>query len=191
MENAGVGLVLGQACAALTLTFGVDLLLNRNRKAIAWLAIALALTLLSGEGYIQVGVILAVLPALALLCFGRSSERLPAWKDYLVALGLAVLLSGIFLAPLLHFLPQIGKDADASLSNYPPLEYIPLNLVIRDLQFQRTQILGKDPYLATHIYRLGAGAAGAPGAAPRPCSPQPPAVDLPHRHPPGLFIHIP
>jgi hypothetical protein len=155
MENAGVGLVLGQACAALALTFGVDLLFNRNRKTIAWLAIALTLTLLSGEGYIQVAVGLTLLPALALFCIGRSKECPPAWKDYLLALGLAALLSGIFLAPLLHFLPQIGKDLDTSLSNYPPLEYIPLNLVIRDLQFQRTQILGKDQYLATHMIYIG------------------------------------
>jgi hypothetical protein len=155
MENAGVALVLGQACASLVLTFGVDLLFNRNRKAVAGLALALALTLLSGEGYIQVATALAILPCLALFCIGRSKEKTPVWKDYLLALGLAALLSGIFLAPLLHFLPQMGKDADVSLGNYPPLEYIPLNLVIRDLQFQRTPILGKDQYLATHFIYIG------------------------------------
>ncbi len=161
MENGDIGLVLGLACAALALTFGVDLLFNRNRKSLVWLSAALALTLLSGEGYIQVAVVLTLLPTLGLLClrlgkhFPEDKQAQPAWRDYLLALGLTILLGGIFLAPLLHFLPEMGKDADASLSNFPPLEYLPLNLVIRDLNFHRTPILGKDPYLATHMIYIG------------------------------------
>lgn len=154
MENGDIGLVLGLACAALALTFGVDLLYNRNRKSLVWLAVALVLTLLSGEGYIQVAVVLTLLPTLALLCFNKE-YRQPAWKDYLLALVLAALLGGIFLAPLLHFLPEMSKDSDVTLSNFPPLEYLPLNLVIRDLKFHRTEILGKDPYLATHMIYIG------------------------------------
>jgi len=155
MENGNLALVLGLASAAMALAYGVDLLFKRRRRALAGFAAWLALTALSGEGYIQVGFVLSILPLLGLLCLRRGQEEKPAWKDYLLALGLAALLAGIFLAPVAHALPMMRKDTDTSLSNFPPITTLPLNLVIDDLVFYRTQILGQDPFPYTHILYIG------------------------------------
>ncbi len=155
MENGNLALVLGLASAAMALAYGVDLLFKRRRRALAGFAVWLALTALSGEGYIQVGFVLSTLPLLGLLCLGRGQEEKPAWKDYLLSLGLAALLAGIFLAPMAHALPILRKDTDASLSNFPPITTLPLNLVIDDLVFYHTQILGQDPFPYTHILYIG------------------------------------
>lgn len=158
MENGDVGLALGEACAALVLAYGVDLFYNRNRRSLAWFSLSLALTLLSGAGYIQITAALTLLPMLGIFCLFQGSQARSAWMDYLQALGLAALLCGIFLIPMLHFLPNIGKEVDPSLSNFPPLGTMPLLLVINDMEFYRSQILGKDPWLATHLIYVGWGA---------------------------------
>jgi hypothetical protein len=155
MENGNLGLILGLASANLVLAFGVDLLYNHNRRALPWLAAAVALLILSGEGYIQVGSVLGIFPILAFFIFLSPEDKQRSFKDYALALGLGVMLSGVFLVPLLHFLPQLYKDGDPLLRNYPPLESIPLSLVISDLNYYRTAILGNNPYLYTHMNTIG------------------------------------
>jgi hypothetical protein len=59
------------------------------------------------------------------------------------------------LVPLIHFLPQFGKDGDALFGAAQPLEYIPLNLVIRDIEFMRMTVLGKLAF--PHLYDLYIG----------------------------------
>ena len=155
MENGNIALILGLACANLVLAFGVDRFYNHNRRAMPWLAAAIALLILSGEGYIQIGSALTLFPMLAIFVFLDPGKNKRAAKDYLLALGLAVMIAGVLLVPLLHFLPQMDKDFDPGLRDFPPLETIPLSLVIRDLNYYRTSILGNNPYLYTHMNTIG------------------------------------
>jgi hypothetical protein len=119
------------------------------------LTAAMALLILSGEGYIQVGSALTLLPMLAIFVFLEPGENHRAIKDYALVLGLAAMIAGVFLVPFLHFLPQMYKDSDPGLRNFPPLETIPLSLVIRDLNYYRTPNLGSNPYLYTHMNTIG------------------------------------
>ena len=73
---------------------------------------------------------------------GRPGFRSPVPVLALVA----VLLAGVFWVPVLHFWSSFGKDVDPSFKSAQAIEYIPLNLVIRDADFFRSEALGKVPY---------------------------------------------
>ena len=109
------------------------------------LALVVASSLLAGQGYIQIGMVAAML-AVPLLHFG-SGERLVRWlKPYLIAAGLTVLLAAVYLVPLGHFMPNFVKDADPEFATAQTLEYLPLNLVIDERDFYLTDSLEKFPY---------------------------------------------
>ncbi|HTX78406.1 MAG TPA: hypothetical protein VMC62_01995, partial [Longilinea sp.] len=146
MENGGVTLVLSVASAVLILPPLVDLAINHNRRAVVWLAAAMAITWLSGQGYMQIAVIACWLPAALLL--GDQREH-PFWLDLLAAVGLSFLFIGVFAVPMLHFLPNFNKYTDNSLSSLQPLVYIPLNLLIQDNSAYMANIFGTQgtPYI--------------------------------------------
>jgi hypothetical protein len=135
-----IGLLVSLSCASLVLAPLYDLAINKNRKAVIPLAVCMALTWVGGQGYMQIGVMVAYLPAAAihLLIAGKKN-----WKDLGISFGLSILLICTLLIPVLHFLPYFDKQADSTLSLYQPLEYSPLNLIIRDPAYFQTNILGK------------------------------------------------
>jgi len=149
MDIGNVGLVVSLASASLVLPPLVDLMVNRNRKAVITLALALAMTWLGGQGYIQIGVIATFFPAALIYILKDLRVKKPLWRDILISIGISALLAGLFLVPLLHFWPNMAKDADPYFTMFQPLEYDPLNLVIRDMGYYSTEILGKVdiPYL--------------------------------------------
>jgi hypothetical protein len=155
MDNGGSGLMLALACASLILAFGVELALTRRRRALVWLAIAMALTWLSGTGYIPIAVMVCVLPPFTLLCFDDQFHLKPVWKDFVLAFGISILLTAIWWAPLLHFWGNFAKDGDPYLAGFPPLEYNPLNLVIRDWKFFQIEILGHTLNLYHYFIYIG------------------------------------
>ena len=57
---------------------------------------------------------------------GRLSS---VWREYALAVGLALLLAGVFLVPLLHFWPNVTKGTDPGFMAAQPFAYVPLNLV--------------------------------------------------------------
>jgi hypothetical protein len=124
----------------------IDLAINHNRRAVVWLAAAMAITWLSGQGYIQIGVIACWLPAALLL--GDRHEH-PFWRDLFIALGISILFIGVFAVSLLHFLPNFNKYTDNSLSSLQPLAYIPLNLLIQDNSVYMANVFGTQgaPYI--------------------------------------------
>jgi hypothetical protein len=150
MENGGLLLVLSTASGSLAIAPMVELALTRKKSALVWSGITLALVFLSGQGYIQIGLLGAVLPALAIFYLRGVHDQQPLWKDFLLAVGLAVLLVGVFWVPLLHFWQNFIKDSDPYLSQLQPLQYIPLNFVVKDMEFFKTKLLGRD--LASYIY---------------------------------------
>ncbi|MGQ9683864.1 MAG: hypothetical protein ACUVX9_15120 [Anaerolineae bacterium] len=143
MEDGLLPLMLSTAACSLALAALVEVLLRPRPKAVVGLAVSLALALVSGQGYLQIAFLLNVLPASLLLLLDRHGRLRPQWRDLVLALGLAVLLAAVYWVPMLHYLPQFVKDADPAFKTAQPLEYLPLNLVIRDHAYFRTETLGR------------------------------------------------
>jgi len=146
--NLGVfGVVLSTASCSLIIAPALHLALHGRRRMAVLLSVVLALAIVSGQGYLQLGVVFALLPAFLVMLLDNRVRLRPVWKEFAIAGGLALLLSGIFLVPLLHFWPNFAKEIDPAFGSVQPLEYVPLNLVIRDVPFYITEnILFKQPY---------------------------------------------
>ena len=155
MDNGGVLFVLSQASASLLFAPILGIYLHRKTSQVIWLGVLLAMTWLSGQGYIQVGVIIGVLPALLLLILDDKWRFSPIWKDYGKALLISFLLAGVMWVPLLNFLPNFVKDGDPYLTNLQPLASIPLSLVIRDRAFFEVPVLGHDLNLYINYIFIG------------------------------------
>jgi hypothetical protein len=155
MSDGGYQLVLSQASASLIFAPAVELYLTRQRKSAVLLGIALALTWVSGGGYIQIAIVMVFITTFWVLMVDNHFHLQPVWKDFALAVILSVLLAGIFWVPLLHYLPNFIKDGDPYLTNLQPLEYMPLNLVIRDMDFFRIKILGHDLNMYTNVIFIG------------------------------------
>jgi hypothetical protein len=144
MDLAGVSLVLSTASASLALAAMLDLGLTGRRKSALLLGSLGAVTLVSGQGYLQVA-LLGWAPFVFLFLLRGRSRPPSLLREYTLALIFALTLAGVFLVPSLHFRPNIHKDFDLLFETGQPLEYLPLNLVIRDVEFMRTALLGKLP----------------------------------------------
>jgi hypothetical protein len=155
MQVGLVPLALSMAACALLLAACVDLALNRTRQAAVRLGIVLALALLAGQGYMQIGMAFSVLPALILLLLDRNWSLRPVWKEFALAGGLAVLLAGVWIVPLLHFWPNIDKATDPNFGSAQPLAYLPLNLVIGDSDFYSNASLDKQPFAYLYANYVG------------------------------------
>ncbi len=145
MEIGVFSIVLSTAASALVLPPLVSLCRTRSRRAAVLLGLTLALALLAGQGYLQIGLAFT-LPAVLLLFPWERSALATLLRRLALAGGLAALLAAPFLVPLLHFLPEFGKDGDRLFRSAQPLAYVPLNLVIGDHAFYGTTALGKLPY---------------------------------------------
>ncbi|MBA3942984.1 MAG: nucleotidyltransferase domain-containing protein [Herpetosiphonaceae bacterium] len=154
MQNGNFGLVLSTAACSLALAAAFDLGVTRERRATLLLAVMGALALVSGQAYLQLA-LLGWSPAYLWLILERRRPWFPVGREYLLALGLALLLAGIFLVPLLHFWPHITKDTDPTFQAAQPLAYIPLNLVIAPQGSALTTTLGQLPY--PYLYNLYIG----------------------------------
>lgn len=145
-NEGNFGLMLATASCCLAIAALLGLAVNRRRKDTIILAVMGALVLLSGQGYMQL-TLLAWAPALLFFL-----PHQPGGKKFigevLIAVVLGVLIAGFVIVPIIHFWPNLTKDtADPNFPFSQPLEYIPLNLVIRDLVFFADGgIFGKQPY---------------------------------------------
>lgn len=138
MDNGVVPLVLATANCSLFIPAFLQFLISPSRKNTILLSAVTATALLAGQGYVQIGMVTAVLPALILYNrLSGSGVRLP-WKRLGVSLLFVTLFLAFFLIPLIHFLPQWTKDVDPEFLSAQPLGYVPLNLVIDDEPFYHT-----------------------------------------------------
>jgi len=145
MELGVVGVVLSTAMSSLMLAGVIHLATNPGRRAAILLGIFIASAILSGQGYMQVGLI-GISPAILFLLLEEKKGFSSIWKEYLLAIGLGLLLATPFLVPFLHFIPNFGKETDPAFTEAQPLTFLPLNLVIDDVKYYQSDILGKYPY---------------------------------------------
>jgi len=147
MENGSVPLLLSTAACSLVIPFAVDLVWNKHPRAAIGLGVSLGLAFLTGQGYLQLGLILTLFPAMIIL-LDHDRERRISLRRYLLGAGvLAILLAAILWAPFFHFLPNWGKYGEQNFEFSMPLAYGPLTLVLDDLRFFSLEIFKGGTYL--------------------------------------------
>lgn len=154
MELGIFSMVLSTAMAAFVFPAFLTVVQSGKRRSTIVLAVVLAMSIVAGQGYVQAG-LLFLAPAFLILLLDRELHLRLFWREYAIAMGLAVLLAAIFLVPLLHFWPHFLKDSDPHLRAMQPLRYFVLNLVIGETAFLASEALQKLPY--PHLYTMYVG----------------------------------
>ena len=154
MELGAFGVLLSTAMSSLVIVGILAVAQGGGKKAAVLLGFFTASAILSGQGYMQLG-LAGTLLAFPILLLDRHLNLKPIWKDYALAFLLALLISAVFLVPFLHFSPHFLKDADPEFKTAQPLPYLPLNLVIDDWQYYKSEALHKFPF--PHLYTLFIG----------------------------------
>ena len=151
----GPGFVL--AIATCTLVFAALLRLARTgrRRDAGLVGAILGLAFLDGPTYPELG-LLWTLPAALVLVPWQRLHLAHFVRRLALAAVIALLLAAPMLVPFLHFMPQIGKSVDPSFVGVQRLPFVPLNLVIGDMDFYQTDDLGKRPVPMYYANFVGA-----------------------------------
>ena len=155
MELGLLGIVFSTASCSLVIAAGVNLAIKRRRSSMVALAVTIALAMLSGQGYAQIGLFFGIFPAFMVFALNKNLKPNSRLKQYVLAIVLALLISGILLVPTLHFLPSFAKEIDVTFRSAQPIEYTFLNLIIRDVRFFHDESLGKILLPAIYINYIG------------------------------------
>jgi hypothetical protein len=142
MELGAFGVVLSTAMCALVLAPAMSVARTSSRRSAILLGVTIASAIVAGQGYMQVGLLFTV-PAFLILVLQPRNRSRSVRREFAIAVGLALLLVAPFLVPVLHFAPNYAKFSDPDLGFAQSLEYLPLNLVIRDLEFLTSDMLSK------------------------------------------------
>ncbi len=155
MDIGVVGIIISTAACSLVIAPGIQLAASGKRRDVVPLAVMLALAIVSGQGYLQIGLLLSVIPAFGILLLDDRLCLKPVWREFVLAGVLALLLAGPFLVPLFHYWSEIGKSLDWVITSVQPLEYVPLNFVVRDTPFFFSEQLGALPYPYLYVNFIG------------------------------------
>ena len=155
MEIGVAGMVISTAAASLVIASGVNLGLTGRRRSALLFGITLALAIVSGQGYIQIGLALAIIPAFAVFIFDANLNPRAVWREYALGIVIALLLAGVFLVPTLHFWPNFGKDIFLDFEGTQTIGNSILNLVISDIDIYLNEGLGTLPYPYQYIIFVG------------------------------------
>jgi len=104
---------------------------------------------LAGQGYLQITLAACLVPSIGYLLLQSHGKKLslrPAWRWFVLAMALAILVGSVLLVPLARHLPNMSKDGDVTFSSAQPLRFMLLNLVIDDPDYHFSEILDKHPY---------------------------------------------
>ena len=149
MDLSSLSLVVSTAACSLVIPPAFQLALNGGKKTAIVVGITLGLAALSGQGYLQAGLIASLVPAIFYLLVETTPAGIrinSVWKKFLISGVLAFLIAAVLIVPILHNLSYLNKDVDPQFSSAQPIKYGLLNLVIDDADFLRTSILGKTPF---------------------------------------------
>jgi hypothetical protein len=155
MEMGLFGVTLANASLSLALAASLALGIHKRKIDAVWLGITLGFGILAGQGYTQIGFFLFVAPALLFFLLEDGVKINPVWKDFVLAGFISILIAGVLLVPMLHFLPHFGKEIDTAHRSTQPIEYGVLNLVIRDLSYFQNESLGKVLLPSVYINYIG------------------------------------
>jgi len=154
MELGAVCSVLSTAAVSLTLAPAIRLSQTGRKRDAVTLAVVLALMAVAGQGYYHAGFLFMTPAYLILILRPKVGEKL-LWKRYLTAAGLGLLLAAAFLVPFIHFLPNILKNADPYFGAAQPLPHYLLNLLVDDVDFYNSEVLGHLPF--PNLYTMYVG----------------------------------
>jgi hypothetical protein len=152
MESGNILFTFSIASASLLFPMVLRLYKRPTNRHIALLAILMALTWLSGEGYIQLGVVLSWFPAFLWLLYDIGKKK----QDKLIAFGKSLIISGflcgILILPAGRFMIHgMDKPSCPDFQDVQPMRYLPLNLVIGDAALMGQTFLGMDAFPYAHI----------------------------------------
>lgn len=139
--SGDVGIIFSTAAASLTVAPAVALGLHGRRRDAILFGLMVAQAILSGQGYLQLALFAGVVPALLIFGINRYLQIGKIWKELALALVIAILVSSVVLLPWFTFGSQISRPTEPRSDQ--PLEYMPMNLVVRDMNFFMTETLGK------------------------------------------------
>ena len=155
LEAGWFGVALSVVACSLVIAPGLSTALEGRRRDIVLFGSMVALAVLSGQGYMQAGMLLAMIPAFLIFTLDSQFKPTSVVRKFLLAAIIAVLLAGVFWVPALHFWPNVAKNTDPQFSSAQPIQYIPLNLVISDWNFQYSPILNKLPFPSQYSIYIG------------------------------------
>jgi len=120
-----------------------------KRYGVPLLAITAASAIVSGSGYMQIGIVVGMAPALLFLLFDKDLNIQLLWKKIALALGLALLMASPLLIPFLNNAAIYIKDVEPNFSVAQPFSYIIFNLFMDepDYYFLETFWKTANPYL--------------------------------------------
>ena len=159
MEIGLVAVILSTAFASLTLVPLLKLGLTGKRRYALLLGAFTALTLLSGQGYIQISLLIALLSGVVIFSMRRKGGK-SVLKEFILAGLITVLLTGFFWVPFLHFFPNFVKDTETTLLNSQPFEYQAFNLVIHDPSIYESKSLAATQIPGLYMNYIGVTACG-------------------------------
>jgi hypothetical protein len=154
MDEGLVGMALSTGACALVLSPLIELIRAGRRRGAVMLAITLALAIVAGQGYMQVGLALLA-PALLLLPRAAGVAHRLLLRRFALAFGIAALLAAPFLVPFLHFLPQFRKFSDTEITSAQAFLDVLSYLVIGDRDFYTNRPIGQSFYPFLHANFIG------------------------------------
>jgi hypothetical protein len=154
LQEGLVVLVTATATASLILPATIRLARLPNRRSSAILGLMVGLTIVSGQGYIQIGIAL-MSPLALLLIVGNSNGWRRVTLYFAISAALGLLIGMAFIFPFARIYGDFSKIDDVAFGNYQPMRYLALNLVISDYQFLESEALGKPAFAAWFALYVG------------------------------------
>jgi hypothetical protein len=154
MQLGGFEMVISVAACTLVLPPLIVVSRTGSRRMAVVLGVVLALAALSGQGYMQIGLLLTA-PAILLLFPNDLKHIIRVVRRLALAGLLAFLFAAPFLVPFLHFLPNFGKATDEEFKWGQPLNYVVLNLVNNNYEFYLNEELSKIPFPFLYVIYIG------------------------------------
>jgi hypothetical protein len=135
MEIGQVTLLVSTASGMLWIAALLHIHKNWDNRSFVYFAVSTGLLLISGQGYIQIAIALAILPA-ALILFHAPRPNRGEWFEKLqFASVLGILSAAVLLVPILNNLSTMHKETNLSYSTTYPLFFQLGNLFILDQDF--------------------------------------------------------
>jgi hypothetical protein len=154
MAGGLVPMVIANAIFTLLFAASIQLALRGGRRQSALVGVLFALLIVAGQGYVQIGFALTA-PVFAIVFVDRTGRWRQTLREFALAAGLGILIAGPLLVPLAHNWSEIAKDGDVTFARAQPLAFLPLNLVINDVEFYLGEALHKQPYPEFYLIFIG------------------------------------